>query len=155
MRISTLFCTKTCANRSRSVPPKIREQLITRYSKFSVVTENRPAPIIQDDFRVNIAAAKEELRKRGRSVPTELENITLNDVLKDNIKYINKEDPANGGSDGFGISDISEDTNIPAASTSSETSNNNSESGKTEHSNGLLPRRGLRRIGGFKNDSNI
>lgn len=36
MRISTLFCSKNCANRMRSIPVSLKEQLIQRNSKFAM-----------------------------------------------------------------------------------------------------------------------
>jgi len=36
LRISTLFCSKNCANRSRNLPVSLKEKLVRRNSKFSM-----------------------------------------------------------------------------------------------------------------------
>lgn len=138
MRISTLFCGKRCANRSRSLPLSMRESLVKRASGFTMVEDNRPNHRIKDENGLLMALALEEARKRGI-----VTNRPLADVAEDNLQYISPNDPALGDSTGFGVSG---DNNKKQEIQHDRDSNNTDSSNDTK----ISIKTGIRKIGGLK-----
>lgn len=105
VRVNSLYCSKKCRNRVRYLPQPIINSLIKRNAqftmkanKFTASIDNKTinsAPITNEEIAYATALARDEARKRG---------INLTKVEDANIDFINKTDPANGGSDGFGVS---------------------------------------------------
>lgn len=114
-RISTAYCSKKCANRSRSIPDKLLESLMKRAKKFTVntlvtkgveypehegSTDTNPAG---NDIGLLVASAKAIASQRGIRTDFSIEDALLknNTVLRDNLKYISPKDSIEDA-DGFG-----------------------------------------------------
>jgi len=113
-RISTVFCSippRKCANASRKLPPRMKEQLIKRSQQFtmSVVA---PMGIEQDirgkeftpqELSEGLALARIEAARRG--IISVRRDAT---TYVDNSQFIYKDDPANGDSSGFSTEQLQE-----------------------------------------------
>lgn len=151
MRINSVFCGKRCGNRSRTLPPQIRQNLIGRNSQFTMVLDTRPKHRIQDENGLLMALAKAEAKRRG---------IVDRDVI-DNTKYINTIDPANGDSTGFGVKQEDKNDNTSVVDNHNNNAAENREGKDTNGSNdnistipissiGSRQTKGIRKLGGLK-----
>lgn len=117
LRINTMYCSKKCANRARSLPSNLMEALVRRSQKFTVntmlhkgvgieqsseATDSNPAG---KDLGLLVASAKAKATERGIKTtgfstkdalltigPNKLANDKMKKVTEDNLKYINTED---------------------------------------------------------------
>lgn len=182
-RSNTLYCSKRCRNRVRYLPQQIVNSLTVRNAQFTRRANNYTRTV-QNQTRLEsnpldidrlIASAKELAMKRGIKVDNqkmqETADYLKHGIIADNLKYINKEDPAMGNADGFdrksedvqsNTQEVQHDSNSDFnQSSSSVSSNNDSGNGasnkesKTDGTGGLAPIsnngqqfKGLRRLGG-------
>lgn len=156
MKINSLFCSKLCGNRSRSLPAKLKQSLVKRSYRFSVLEDNRPEHIISSDIALCEYNAREEAKRRGIKPST---------VIEDNLKYINTTDPANGDSTGFKKQEEIHNDNdfvngnsvshtpVNGESEDSNGSNGNASTISSSSIAGEFPRgKGIRKIGVLKKE---
>lgn len=168
-KVNTMCCTKPCRNRLRYLPQHVINSLIQRVSMFTTFKKYGDAIVSAPSVRSGglftpeqiaqgLAEAKALAARRGHTPPQ------IDQVLEDNLKYINKEDPAAGDADGFGVKPtiVHEDIKIEAQpyDNNSTVESDSSVVGGTGSSNGndsqenstgglaSVKRNGLRRLGG-------
>jgi len=179
MRISSVYCGKVCANRSRKLPQKMKQSLIQRASQFTFSTleqmgmERTARGYTPDGATVDNPLGKDAALLMAEALRIKAErdakakemgirdNAPLANIAKDNIDFINTTDPALGDSTGFKTKQEVQNDNISISNDSvshapvdreSESCNGSDDSIPvvSSSSNDSRPTKGIRKIGGLK-----
>lgn len=158
-RISTVFCSKRCANKSRALPTRMLESLMKRSMDYTVI-EDMGLPSYKasiQDIPLLLDQANAERKRRGLKPITSREFETgclindrqpLSSIARENEKYILQEDPANTPQ-GFGEKTEIQEPHDPEMATLKLPDVVNNNNSVNNNGNGIRKLgNGIRKIGG-------